>query len=790
MYSECVVARVCGSNIKIMSVDIYNFNGVAYYLFCIDTPTLALVEQKYQQQSSGSSSTTSIIFTTTETFDHDTHYHIVLCLEYLNRLNSTCGVISVHERFVRSFGNGIERSIHITPLCPEQINMFPSRYLRINNDVSFKLDYLFENELPGLLSHRMDTKYIPVYLRSLRTSLVENDDNVNAWLQKHNVPYDIGADPCDAVVNAIKKLSNTTIAAITHVIMSNRLSSLVPPNTILFGEMNKVQQMALSIKRNNEELDVSGGGVEVDVDEMDVTITAHSLHCDDDDDEDDDGNDDDDGVVVAAAAAADDVDDDDNDDNNNEGSATTNNNHDGHTPPLLQGQIVSLSDLQLDSMGRPQLAFQHNVHIYVHCSKYILTAARLTVQQLEYLLQKNIVTAFRIVGNRTNTTKKDCLEQDVELVIDVNVYAEFRSTKISKKFFDCSVISDNFTFSPAQSIVFGKLNYSAIGVMQSGCPIFHELVSFSNEQNAIKCKQIEMYAIVCPHILHLLCKQYRISFIIHRTLQRGDKYFTFYQTTIYLDRCHIYEILGQIYPYHSKTDCCHQYYKLCNESLYDDHLVGDHMTTMFDAVWMQVPCMYIYYHTSFDFFLRVISAFLSLSDCAQSTMCNMFGVDPYDPCVRAHIAKTTLFQTTIYNYSMFKYIKAVQNPAVATKKNGFFFASLYMNIVKIMDRDVISPLLEIELDKNLPREHINAAQRLKMRSISVRFVEFSGVADGPMLPAVSIRSCEQMRKNSTAVSTVPPDSPTEWGTDIVNLSMFLNNVRLGGQESGQTKLNL
>lgn len=691
-----------------MSVDAYIFNGRDYYL-------VHLTERRHGIKLDG------IRFSTRESFENDSQIYISIAIEHLYAKQCNIGLIYVEENFLRTFNNGIIRNIYLEPL-----KMYTSQILRNSNNSSFRLDYIFQNELPAILAEKnMDIKYIKTYLNPLRQSLVEMDDDVEIWLKKNNVERDVSCDPCDQIIDIVRNLSNRAIAAIIRCIMSNRLNCMVTPNILYYNEMNKIQQSALSIKKSKSE---TKAVKPLDADEI----------TDDDDEEE-----------LESTQEEMDVDIDERED-----------------------RIINISDLECDKFGRPKITFLPNVHMYIFPGKYFLVRIELTHAQLEYLIQRFMVVAYMSCGHLTSNKMIKILH----MVVDSDNMHEFTNMKINRKTIEFIILDENFDMKSAP-LCFSKLPKD--NFYKVGCPIDQCLVNFNNEQNAIKSKYIEVAARVCPHILELLCRKYKISFKVKRTLQRTDRYFIFYEILFYVNKFYIEEILTLVYPNYSQEGCTHQCFMLADEQMKDDRLANDKFATAFDACWMQVPCFYIYYHTFFSFFLRYISSYLSLCSCPHNTFCQLMRVDPQDKCVKALVKINPLFKMTIYNYTMFEYIKTMGTSTISRKESNSLFSSILMAKVQMLDRDIISPFVDSEL---VTSDDINTKQRALLRKLNVRFVEFSGVEDGPMISAISIRSCEQMRKNSSLAD------PRKHGTNVVNYNMLINNTQQGGQEAGQTNL--
>lgn len=766
----------------------YHFNNRDIYLIEVNDIDLGGGNDKFITPN------LRLDFEVHSTFFYDDCQHILRILEELYLASCDLGVVSVIENFLHSFSNGIIRKVK---LCGYKSVMFPS-VLRIRNDENFKLDHLFRTRLPELLEGRLDPKYVSVYLTSLRASLIVYDNNVEDWLRSKNVKYDIKADPCDQIEELVGKLSNLKLAAISNVIISNRLTGLVAPNTLLFGEMNKIQQKALSIKHNTDDSDdicpedvaavVDASITEQDDDDDDVDDDDNFPNILSDDDNDDDDEDDCDVVEskkVKVANTKIDCDKDGDEYDDDDGGGEIDDNEEKNTskkksPPTGICQIIDENDLQTDEYGRPKIVFVPNVFTYVFCSKYVLVRTKLTSHQLEYLIQK-----FLIVGFIVNSTPVESMLKVVDLIIDIINFVEFRHTKIKRNFIDFQIIESDYRI-PTEKMVFSKIN-NRVGVLQSGCPIFRDMVLYNNEQNAVKNKLIEVAARLCPHLLAYLCHRYKITFKVSRTLQRGDKFFTFYECILYINKVYINEFLAQIYSNFNSDGCTHQCFSNASSEMREKRLAdGDKTITVFDAVWLQVPCMFIHYHTYFDFFLKYISNYLSVDSSNNNTFCKMFGVanPKNETCRNAIIKQHNIFKVAINNYTMFKYMKLTRKASTILTKTAVLYSFTFINVVKIIDRDIINPLVECELAGG---DTINLKQRILLRNLHIRFVEFSGVADGPMVPAVSIRSCEQMRKNS---ADTHDENSKSWNTNIVNLSMFFNNVHMRGHESGKTDLLL
>lgn len=668
----------------------------------------------------------TVIYKAYETYEYDSRQYISHAIECLHKKNTIAGIVHIEENFVKTFNNGIIRKVHLLP-----ITMYRTNYLRSNLDEKYRLDYLFEHTLPHiLLEKNMDVKFIRTYLSCLRQSLILEDDDVNSWLRKHNVNRDIAHDPHQTIVEFVTKLPKSVINTISFVINGNRLNGCISPNILYYNEMNKVQQSALSIKKSCYDGD-------------------EPAESEQDPDPDPDKGEDE-----------------DEDEEMPENIEATN-----------KTRVISLDDLDYDENGKFRLNFSPNALTYVFCGQYKLLLTHISESELDILLQRFLVIAYEICG--VSDTNK--MLKTVKLVIDKEVFAEFCTTKIKKNQIKFTTLDENFDINRA-NIAFDK-NGRSLHTLHSGCPIFRQLLKYNTEQNAAKCKYIEVAARVCPHVLKVLCKKYKITFIVRRTIQRSDQGFLFYEIFFYVSRKYIDEILTQIYPTNYADGCGHQQFRKPD---YEENT--NDIVTSFDACWLQVPCFHIYYHTHFSFFLKYIANFLSLSPSESNTVCNIFGVDCTDPCVKAKLKEHPVFKVAIYNYTMFEYIKANGKISIINKDASAFFVNIYISIVQIVDRDIISPLIRCELEHRLQQPqtalNVNSMQRNIMRQLNVKFVEFNGVEDGPMVHAISIRSCEQMRKNSSL------KVDRSYGTNIVNYNMLINNVHQIGQESGQTKLTL
>lgn len=296
------------------------------------------------------------------------------------------------------------------------------------------------------------------------------------------------------------------------------------------------------------------------------------------------------------------------------------------------------------------------------------------------------------------------------------LFNDFRQVNINHKLIQFDIIE-----APAAATDHTKIKFSEtprLEVWQSGDAKLLKIMSFSEETLNSNVKTFDIYAIVCIDFMDAFLRQTCGSVNIRRVVVFED--FKFYYALFTVNIQHV-SILSTLIVSHQERTC---------------HANARAPTNLIDVLWGQRNCCSLIYHTYFKW----INDALYVKKNEQ------------------HMEMLT--QAAALNLINYKFIKETQNldpiPRTADEAETF---------VQVL----------IETRRNIYRDLVNPSNPGTSKSKKVKFSSFDGIKDGPMVAAVSVRTCEKLT-NSQVLDK-------EWPVNVTNVTMLLNTPDYRGVQN-------
>lgn len=252
---------------------------------------------------------------------------------------------------------------------------------------------------------------------------------------------------------------------------------------------------------------------------------------------------------------------------------------------------------------------------------------------------------------------------------------------------------------------------------QSGNPSLLGLDNFSEETLVSTSRCFEIYGIFCHHALTRLANCGAQSLVVKLIVSYGR--YKFYYANISFHRHRRFAFFSDFLNANQTTGQCPHH----SEATPNNEL---------ETMWALRPCFHLIYHKYFEWINEATAN--SASTTSNAAPVTLDGV---------------LMQAAIANIINYKYIKDTGS----------------LNITPRDQSDSITLMqITIETHRNVYRDMFDCKKIIK--SAGVRFTQFNGSKDGPLVSAVSVRSCEKL--------TNPLLMDREWNVNVINLSSLLN----------------
>ncbi|AMB48718.1 nucleocapsid protein [Glossina pallidipes salivary gland hypertrophy virus] len=404
-------------------------------------------------------------------------------------------------------------------------------------------------------------------------------------------------------------------------------------------------------------------------------------------------------------------------------------------------------------------------HAYVATSnKFYIVQMCINMQRLEMLILKNLIVAIKFITI-------ELPYYYVQLLINSDFFFEFSLLNNKGVIYQFVIIDNNFI---RPNIYFYNDFNLNCKEWQSIIPLQLKKMSLTKETLTGNTTRIEIYGIFCKRILCKLMNNYDVIVFIKRIIRYPlNENICFYHAILYIDKRNLI-ILSEFLPYEGMISCnqCEQF-------------ANENVTTITHAIWTTRLCCEILYHTYFDWIYAALQDELinwqeKYPDKKCSNLCELFAEDYSDHQLRiAHLIKKPIFQIYLKNIINFKYIRGYNDLYPTNSEDILSYVLITMKMHANLTRDLIIPLLEINDEKKF------TSTLMRNNIFKIKMTEFDGNNDGPLLSATSVRSCERMR------NAVPnkDNNGGLWQTNIVNLSMLLNNYPLSANDSYNNCIN-
>lgn len=259
-----------------------------------------------------------------------------------------------------------------------------------------------------------------------------------------------------------------------------------------------------------------------------------------------------------------------------------------------------------------------------------------------------------------------------------------------------------------------------VGVWQSGDSKLLSLDYFSEETLLTTTKTFNLYGIFCKAILTKFINETECSVLIKNVIKFGQFEFIYANCML---KNESKSIAFKIY---------NEYHVPCT------HCISPQMiNNQLDLMWASRLCFMVIYHTYFPWINEALADGVNISN--------------------------EIINAATRNIINYKYIKDTGNIDITPRNQQDSITMVQITIETF--RNVYRDMFEDEKIK--PNGH-------------VRFSQFDGSKDGPLVSAVSIRACEKL--------TTPSIMDKEWKVNVLNLSSILNVPNFKCTESMNNKI--
>lgn len=300
-------------------------------------------------------------------------------------------------------------------------------------------------------------------------------------------------------------------------------------------------------------------------------------------------------------------------------------------------------------------------------------------------------------------------------------FQDFRQININHKLIQFQVVDkDDETISTLDLTQIKFAETPCLGIWQSGDAKLLKIMSFSEETLNSNAKTFDIYAIVCIDFMEKLLIHTRCSVKIRRVVVFDD--FKFYYALFCVNIQHVAVLSTLLVEYQQK--CCTYAPAARNPA------------NLLDVLWGQRKCCSLIYHTHFKW----------INDAL------------YVKKNEEHVHMLT--EAAAMNLIHYKYIHETKNLDTIPRTAD--------------DAETFAQIL-IETKRNIYRDIVDPTIAGSVKSKKIKFSPFDGIKDGPMVAAVSVRTCEKLTNNQVL--------DKEWPVNVTNVTMLLNTPDYRGVQN-------
>lgn len=354
------------------------------------------------------------------------------------------------------------------------------------------------------------------------------------------------------------------------------------------------------------------------------------------------------------------------------------------------------------------------------------------LKTLVNLITKNLITCFK------KFESNDIFNFKLHAYIRKDVYPDLSTLQIKHKLIQYSILNQNSPHIPSDVKFYNKIQTSQ---WQSGFPNLLRAIVFSQETLITNSKTFEIYGVFCEDVLKTMIKKYGPVIRIRRSINTGKKMFYYAHITLNF----LYKsILDEDIPFYGERQCVSL--KECS--------------TFIEAHQARRKCCTIIYHTHFRWFHKAIK------DVDLLKIINKYPNNDFTNNVDPLFKNIPLLKAMVMNLVHYNYIFQTNDINIypESTEDQMTMGQIIIESLKGA-RSLILPWVEAVM-KN---------KKKIFSSLTMKNSPFDGLYDGPLINATSIRTCEKMSD--------PENHGKQWGCNILNISMLLNNPEFRGIES-------
>lgn len=301
------------------------------------------------------------------------------------------------------------------------------------------------------------------------------------------------------------------------------------------------------------------------------------------------------------------------------------------------------------------------------------------------------------------------------------LYNDFRRININHKLIQFKLVNnDDPEIAALDRTQIQFAETPCLDVWQSGDAKLLKIMSFSEETLNSNTKTFDVYAIVCIDFMQLFLQKTECSVKIRRVVIFEN--FKFYYALF----CVTIEYVSVL------TTLIATYQPICCKAA----LSARAPSNLLEVLWSQRKCCALIYHTYFKW----INDALFIKKNEQH--------------------KEMLTEAATMNLIHYKYINETKNLDTMPRTSD--------------DAETLAQIL-IETRRNIYRDVIDPTIAGSVKSKKIKFSPFDGIKDGPMVAAVSVRTCEKLT-NSQVLEK-------EWPVNVTNVTMLLNTPDYRGTQN-------
>lgn len=328
------------------------------------------------------------------------------------------------------------------------------------------------------------------------------------------------------------------------------------------------------------------------------------------------------------------------------------------------------------------------------------------------LLSRDIFYCFKIVATEMAMIQ-------LQAAVRNDLYQSFYELKINRALIQFRVMK------PIEydDIEIACCEHPKIGIWQSGNSRLLNMMKFREETLKNEMKTFEIYGVFCFEFLETIAKRTKCVLTIKRCIEFDN--FKFYYTLCTINTFFATYVLNELIPYYVGRKC----FKMVDNCSIEK------------AIWYERSCCVLFYHTHFKW------------------VCDALQVN--------EMAAKDIIEVATQNLINYKYINATKNLNITL--NTETDAETYAQILIETRRNVFRDLEQFHYRtvSAADVESPDKKQRKRRKKLDgVKFSQFDGVKDGPLVSATSIRLCEKITNNSVLEK--------DWNINVLNVAMLLN----------------